>query len=189
MQLGMIGLGRMGANLVRRLMRDGHECVVYDVSADAVEGARGRGRDRRDVDRGVRRRSSRSRGRCGSWCRPRSSTRRIDELVAASRARATSSSTAATRTTATTSTAPRASSRSGIHYVDVGTSGGVFGLDRGFCLMIGGEDDVVAHLDPIFATIAPGVDAAPRTPGRTGDAERPPRTATCTAARTAPATS
>src|SRR5581483_1363086 len=57
----------------------------------------------------------------------------------------------------------------GIHYVDVGTSGGVFGLDRGFCLMIGGEDDVVAHLDPIFATIAPGVDAAPRTPGRTGD--------------------
>jgi 6-phosphogluconate dehydrogenase len=57
----------------------------------------------------------------------------------------------------------------GIHYVDVGTSGGVFGLDRGFCLMIGGEDDVVAHLDPIFATIAPGVDSAPRTPGRTGD--------------------
>ena len=59
---------------------------------------------------------------------------------------------------------------SGIHYVDVGTSGGVFGLERGFCLMIGGEDEVVAHLDPIFATIAPGVDAAPRTPGRTGDA-------------------
>jgi 6-phosphogluconate dehydrogenase len=57
----------------------------------------------------------------------------------------------------------------GIHYVDSGTSGGVFGLDRGFCLMIGGEDDVVAHLDPIFATIAPGVDSAPRTPGRTGD--------------------
>jgi 6-phosphogluconate dehydrogenase len=56
----------------------------------------------------------------------------------------------------------------GIHSVDVGTSGGVFGLDRGFCLMIGGEDDVVAHLDPIFATIAPGVDAAERTPGRTG---------------------
>ena len=58
---------------------------------------------------------------------------------------------------------------SGIHYVDCGTSGGVFGLDRGFCLMIGGEDDVVTHLDPIFKTIAPGVDAAPRTPGRSGD--------------------
>jgi 6-phosphogluconate dehydrogenase len=57
----------------------------------------------------------------------------------------------------------------GIHYVDVGTSGGVFGLDRGFCLMIGGEDDVVAHLDPIFKTIAPGLDAAPRTPGLAGD--------------------
>jgi 6-phosphogluconate dehydrogenase len=55
-----------------------------------------------------------------------------------------------------------------LHYVDVGTSGGVFGLERGFCLMIGGEDDIVTHLDPIFATIAPGVDAAPRTPGRTG---------------------
>ena len=57
----------------------------------------------------------------------------------------------------------------GIHYVDVGTSGGVFGLERGFCLMIGGEDDVVTHLDPIFKTIAPGVDSAPRTPGLTGD--------------------
>jgi 6-phosphogluconate dehydrogenase len=60
--------------------------------------------------------------------------------------------------------------KSGIHYVDVGTSGGVWGLDRGFCLMIGGEDDVVARLDPIFATIAPGVDSAPRTPGRSGQA-------------------
>jgi 6-phosphogluconate dehydrogenase len=57
----------------------------------------------------------------------------------------------------------------GIHYVDVGTSGGVFGLERGFCLMIGGEDEVVAHLGPLFATIAPGVDAAERTPGRSGD--------------------
>jgi 6-phosphogluconate dehydrogenase len=57
-----------------------------------------------------------------------------------------------------------------VHYVDVGTSGGVFGLERGFCLMIGGEDDVVAHLDPIFATIAPGVDTAPRTPGKAGTA-------------------
>ena len=83
--------------------------------------------------------------------------------------RATSSSTAATATTATTSTGPRSSKEMDIHYVDCGTSGGVFGLERGFCLMIGGEDEVVEHLDPIFKTIAPGVDSAPRTPGLTGD--------------------
>ena len=170
MQLGMIGLGRMGANLVRRLMRDGHECV-------GVRRERGRrstelgggGRDRRVLARGLRREARRSRARCGSWCRPRSSTTTIDELVAhlepgdiiidggnsyyrddidrAAHAEAEGASTTST----------------------CGTSGGVFGLDRGFCLMIGGEDDVVAHLDPIFTTIAPGVDAAPRTPGRTGD--------------------
>ena len=77
----------------------------------------------------------------------------------------------------------------GIHYVDVGTSGGVFGLDRGYCLMIGGEDEVVARLEPIFATIAPGVDAA-AAHARARRATRPrPSRATCTAARTAPGTS
>ena len=77
----------------------------------------------------------------------------------------------------------------GIHYVDVGTSGGVFGLERGFCLMIGGEDDVVTHLDPIFKTIAPGRRrGAPHARAHRRSVDRP-RTATCTAARTAPATS
>ena len=165
MQLGMIGLGRMGANLVRRLMRDGHECVVYDVSKPT-----------RSTSWRARARPARTRS-TSSW---RSSTPPravwimvpaafVDdtdrEAARAPGSRATSSSTAATPTTATTSTGPSALQPTGIHYVDVGTSGGVFGLDRGFCLMIGGEDDVVAHLDPIFATIAPGVDAAPRTPG------------------------
>ena len=76
----------------------------------------------------------------------------------------------------------------GIHYVDVGTSGGVFGLERGFCLMIGGEEKIVKHLDPIFATIAPGSDGAARTPARQG--RRPPRNrATSTAGRPAPGTS
>ena len=75
----------------------------------------------------------------------------------------------------------------GIHYVDVGTSGGVFGLERGYCLMIGGEPDVVKRLDPIFATLAPGIDAAPRTPGAKPAA--PPSGATSTAGPPAPATS
>jgi 6-phosphogluconate dehydrogenase len=167
MQLGMIGLGRMGANLVRRLMHDGHDCVVFDHGPDAVkalaaEGATGAGSLQELV---------------GKLTKPRAlwimiPAAAVDETL--------------------TELVPllddgdividggnsyyhddlrRAADLrpKGIHYVDVGTSGGVFGLDRGFCLMIGGEDDVVAHLDPIFATIAPGVDSAPRTPGRTGD--------------------
>ena len=77
----------------------------------------------------------------------------------------------------------------GIDYVDVGTSGGVFGLERGFCLMIGGADEAVARLEPIFATLAPGVDAAERTPGRERRSDARPSRATSTAGRTAPATS
>ena len=76
----------------------------------------------------------------------------------------------------------------GIDYIDCGTSGGVFGLDRGYCLMIGGPDEAVERLDPIFATIAPGSTRPSARPGASGD-PRPPRTATCTAARAAPATS
>ena len=76
----------------------------------------------------------------------------------------------------------------GIHHVDVGTSGGVWGFERGFCLMIGGETEIVDRLSPIFASIAPGVDAAPRTPGRTGEPSQPSM-ATTTAGRTGPATS
>ena len=77
----------------------------------------------------------------------------------------------------------------GIHYVDVGTSGGVWGLERGYCMMIGGEADMVQHLDPIFATLAPGQGDIPRTPGRARASAAPPSRAICTAARTAPATS
>ena len=140
---GMIGLGRMGANMVRRLMRGGHECVVYDVSPDAVQRARARGRRRRRVARRLRRAARRRRGPSGSWCRRRSSTRRSTSSCRASPP-ATSSSTAATRTTATTSTRAKRLAARGLHYVDCGTSGGVWGLERGYCLMIGGEADVVA---------------------------------------------
>ena len=168
MQLGMIGLGRMGANIVRRLMRDGHTCVVYDVSPEAVaalaaEGATGASSlddfvAKLDVPRRawimvpageitettVRELAARlSDGDTiidGGNSYYRDDIRRAAEL-----------------------------SERGIRYLDCGTSGGVFGLERGFCLMIGGPDDAFAELEPIFASLAPGVDAAARTPGRDGE--------------------
>jgi len=166
MQLGMIGLGRMGANLVRRLMRDGHDCVAYDVSADAVkalagEGATGATTLQEFVDKLEKPRAA--------WIMVPAgvvdSTLEqlvplLDEgdiLIDGGNSYYLDDLRRATDLQA-----------KGIHYVDVGTSGGVFGLERGFCLMIGGEADIVKHLDPLFATIAPGVDSAPRTPGRTG---------------------
>jgi 6-phosphogluconate dehydrogenase len=163
----MVGLGRMGANLVRRLMRGGHDCVVYDVNADAVKGLE-------------------SEGATGALA--------VEEFVSkltpprAAWVMVPAAYTGATVEKLATAMSPgdiildggnsyyhddihRAASlkERGIHYVDVGTSGGVFGLDRGFCLMIGGEGDIVRHLDPIFRTIAPGLDEAPRTEGRTGE--------------------
>ena len=93
----------------------------------------------------------------------------VAKLGAAARRPTTRSSTAATPTTATTCAAPRRCGEQGLHYVDMGTSGGVFGLERGYCLMIGGDDKAVERLDPFFSALAPGVDAAPRTPGREGD--------------------
>jgi 6-phosphogluconate dehydrogenase len=170
MQLGMIGLGRMGANIVRRVMKDGHTAVVYDVSADAVaelEKAGAVGALKLDdfvakldqprvawvmIPAGI---TPQVVGELAEWMEPgdiiidggnsnyREDIDRAAELK------------------------PK-----GIHYVDVGTSGGVFGLDRGYCLMIGGEQETVDHLDPIFASIAPGLDAAARTPGRTGEPTR-----------------
>ncbi|MBV9594504.1 MAG: decarboxylating 6-phosphogluconate dehydrogenase [Actinobacteria bacterium] len=167
MQLGMIGLGRMGANIVRRLMRDGHECVVWDVNADAVselvgEGATGAAtleefRDKLSVPR-------------AAWVMiPASITgktvEQLGEIFDAddiiidggnSNYRDDVRRAAALR-------------EKGIHYVDIGTSGGVFGLERGYCLMVGGDDDAVTRLDPLLKTIAPGTGEVPRTPGRDGD--------------------
>jgi 6-phosphogluconate dehydrogenase len=166
MQLGMIGLGRMGANLVRRLMKAGHECVVYDVSADAVKALEGEGAVGATTLEAFAEKLSQPRA---AWV-----------MVPAAVVDSTLSQLVPLFTEGDViidggnsyyhDDIRRAKDlrASGIHYVDVGTSGGVFGLERGFCLMIGGEDDVVSHLDPIFSTIAPGVDAAPRTPGKTG---------------------
>ena len=167
MQLAMVGLGRMGANLVRRAMNEGHDCVVYDVNAESVaelvaEGATGA-----------------------------TSLEELATLLVTPRAVWVMVPAGLTGSVVNDvvehldpgdividggnsyyrddiDRAAELRDRQ-IHYVDVGTSGGVFGLERGFCLMIGGETEVVTHLDPIFRALAPGVDAADRSPGRTGE--------------------
>lgn len=164
MQLGMIGLGRMGANMVRRLMRAGHECVVFDMNPASVKELAGEGAvGASSMDDFL-----------GKLSKPRAiwlmvpagvvdraihdivgkldkddilidggNSYYIDDIRRAGELKA-----------------------KGIHYVDVGTSGGVAGLERGYCQMIGGETDIVKHLDPIFSTLAPPREAAGRTPGR-----------------------
>ena len=152
MELGMVGLGRMGANIVRRLMRDGHDCVVYDVNPEAIASWRARAPSGAASLRGPRLEAGRAPRRLGDG--PGGRDHRADRRTrspTSSRA-ATRSSTAATPTTATTCAARPRWPSSGIDYIDCGTSGGVFGLDRGYCLMIGGPDAAVERLDPIFAT-------------------------------------
>jgi len=164
LQLGMVGLGRMGANMVRRLIRDGHKCVVYDRAPQAVaalvkEKATGSDSTADFVKKLAKPRAI--------WLMVPAGV--VDQTIAGlvpllepgdilidggnsyyvddiRRAKELQSK--------------------GIHYLDVGTSGGVWGLDRGYCMMIGGEENVVKHLDPIFATLAPGIGDIPRTPGR-----------------------
>jgi len=167
MQLGMVGLGRMGANLVRRLMRDGHECVVYDVDADAVASLEGEGATGAEsVDDFV----AKLQPPRAAWVMvPAAITGRTVDELAEHMERGDiviDGGNSYYRDDIARAESLRAK---GVHYVDVGTSGGVFGLERGFCLMIGGEQEIVEHLDPIFRTIAPGVEAAARTPGREGE--------------------
>jgi 6-phosphogluconate dehydrogenase len=158
----------MGANIVRRLMRHGHECVVYDINEAAIaqlesEGALG----------------ARSPAEfAGKLTAPRAAWIMVPAALTEGTIRELTrhcergdividggNSYYRDDIDRAAELAPR-----GIHYVDVGTSGGVFGLERGYCLMIGGEERIVAHLDPIFRTLAPGVEMAPRTPGRRGPA-------------------
>ena len=166
MQLGMIGLGRMGASLVRRLTKDGHRCVVYDVNPAAVKKVVGRGvRGAASIDELI-----------AKLAKPRAVWVMVPAAVAGKTVEDLASHMDAGdiiidggnsyyRDDVSRAAALK---RKGIHYIDCGTSGGVFGLDRGFCLMIGGENEVVKHLAPIFKSIAPGVKAAPRTPGKKG---------------------
>jgi 6-phosphogluconate dehydrogenase len=168
MQLGMIGLGRMGANIVRRLVDHGHECVVYDHNPDAVKAVAGE-----DKITGV---SSLSE-LVDNLTKPRVvwvmvpagniTTEAIKELVNTLQSGdiVIDGGNTYYRDDLKHS---KALSERGIHLLDCGTSGGVWGRERGYCLMIGGDDQAFAHAEPIFASVAPGVDAAPRTPGRDG---------------------
>ena len=167
MQLGMIGLGRMGANIVRRVMRKGHECVVYDRDTQAVktmanEGATG-------VDSVAQLASHLSRPRVVWVMVPAGAvtTSVIEELAQTLEPGDAVIDGGNTYYRDDLRHAHWLGQR-GIHLLDCGTSGGVWGVERGYCLMIGGDPDVVARAEPIFAAVAPGVDAAPRTPGRNG---------------------
>ena len=164
MQMGMVGLGRMGASMVRRLMRGGHECVVHDINADAIasvvkEGAIGAS----SIDDFV---AKLKKPRVVWMMLPAAIVEQTvqelshhfepgDILVDGGNSHYVDDIRRA-----------KLLSTHGIHYVDSGTSGGVFGIDRGFCQMIGGEADIVQHLDPLFATLAPSIDSAPLTPSR-----------------------
>jgi 6-phosphogluconate dehydrogenase len=157
MQIGMMGLGRMGANMVRRLMRDGHECVVYDinpasVSALVADGAIGAGSLEAFIGKLAKPRSV--------WLMlPAAITGRIVETVAALLEPGDIIIDGGNSHYHDAVDRAAWLQPKGLSYVDVGTSGGVWGLDRGYCLMIGGPDAAVQHLDPIFATLAPGPDA------------------------------
>jgi 6-phosphogluconate dehydrogenase len=164
MQVGMVGLGRMGSNLVHRLVRDGHTCVIYDVNGDTVRSLEG--------DRVIGARSLQDLGtkldppRVVWLMLPAAVTQgSLDQVVAhlSPDDVVIDGGNSYYRDDITRAAALR---QSGIHYVDCGTSGGVWGLERGYSLMIGGEDEVVARLDPIFKTIAPGDDGTQPTPGR-----------------------
>ena len=167
MQLGMIGLGRMGANMVRRLMGDGHDCVVHDVNADAIaemaaEGAVGAESIQAMVDAMPAPRSI--------WIMVPAAyvDGVIDELAPLLEADDTIIDGGNSYYRDDVDRA-EALAKSGVHYLDVGTSGGVFGLERGYSLMIGGDKPAVDRLVPIFSSLAPGIDAAERTPGMEGD--------------------
>jgi 6-phosphogluconate dehydrogenase len=166
MEIGMIGLGRMGSNMVRRLMHAGHTCVVHDRSQSAVDALAREGAAAAGALPDFVKKLSLPRTIClmvpvafvdslieqlaplldrGDTIIDGGNTHYHDDIARARRL------------------APR-----GLHYIDMGTSGGVWGLERGFCLMIGGEAEVVTRLEPMFAALAPGAGKVSRTPGRTG---------------------
>ncbi len=164
MQIGMIGLGRMGADMVRRLRKDGHECVVYDINSDAVN-------------------KLEKEGATGAISLEDFTTKLMSARVVWIMVPAAYVDATIEKLTPHLKSGDiiidggnsyyrddvrraHALKELGIHYVDIGTSGGVWGLQRGYCLMIGGENEIVRHLDPVFASLSPAMDSVSRTPGR-----------------------
>jgi 6-phosphogluconate dehydrogenase len=165
MQLGMIGLGRMGANMVRRLMRGGHDCVVWDMSADSVKTLAGEGAN--------------GAGSLEDFVAKLNKPRAVWIMVPVGEATEKTVNELAKRLESGDTIIDGGNSyfkddvrrsrmlrEKSINYVDVGTSGGVWGLERGYCMMIGGPEEIVNRLDPIFKTLAPGRGDIVRTPGR-----------------------
>ncbi|HEY2081273.1 MAG TPA: decarboxylating 6-phosphogluconate dehydrogenase [Verrucomicrobiae bacterium] len=163
-QLGMVGLGRMGANMVRRLLRDGHPCVAFDVSSKAVDAMAKEGAVGASSFADLAKKLNRPRA---IWLMVPAAV--VDQTIAellpvlepGDAIIDGGNSYYIDDIRRAKELAPKK-----IHYLDVGTSGGVWGLERGYCMMIGGEKEVVQRLDPIFTTLAPGIGNIPRTPGR-----------------------
>ena len=173
MQLGMIGLGRMGANMVRRLIKGGHDCVVFDTSAKARDDL---AKDKATAANSLQDLVQKLQKPRALWLMVPAAI--VDKMIADLVPHLEKgdilidggNSYYVDEIRRSKELAPR-----GIHYVDVGTSGGVWGLERGYCMMIGGEAETVQRLDPIFATLAPGIGTIEPTPGREkikGTAER-----------------
>jgi len=162
--LGMVGLGRMGANMVRRLLRGGHRCVVFDQSSTAVEGL---AKEKAEGSSSLQDLVKRLEKPRAVWLMVPAAA--VDATIAELLPHLDAGDIVIDGGNSYYVDDIRRSkklSEKQIHYVDVGTSGGVWGLERGYCMMIGGEGDVVKHLDPIFSTLAPGRGNLPRTPGR-----------------------
>ena len=165
MQIGMIGLGRMGANMARRLMRGGHQCVVYDRSADSVKTLVGEGAKGSDSVDALIKGLDKPRH---VWVMVPAGGPTEDTVTELGNKLEAGDTIIDGGNTFFKDDIRRAKALAGkkINYVDAGTSGGVYGLDRGYCMMIGGDTEVVRRLDPIFKTLAPGRGSVERTPGR-----------------------
>jgi 6-phosphogluconate dehydrogenase len=167
-QLGMIGLGRMGANIVRRIMRDGHTAVAFDTNADTVAQLAGEGAVGADSLADFVGKLDKPRV---AWVMiPAGITDKVVQQLAELMDDGDIIINGGNSNYREDYDRAAELEPQGIHYLDVGTSGGVWGLERGYCLMIGGDEDAFKHCEPLFASIAPGLGAVERTPGRTGDA-------------------
>jgi len=166
MQLGMIGLGRMGANMVRRLLLNGHECVVFDINQGAVKSLAGEGAIGTPTIEQFVQKLKKPRV---SWIMVPAAV--VDQTINSLAEHLESGDIIVDGGNSYYKDGikrAKALKEKGIHFLDVGTSGGIWGLERGYCMMIGGESEPVKHLDPVFSTLAPGIGNIQRTRGRTG---------------------